>query len=67
MVLVSEATRRHIVEQVRASQAIDGFYPSPEQEAGMELWIQGKITIDQLIEQAKERYNGSDKGDRVQL
>ena len=60
---MSEATRRAIVEQVRASQAIDGFYPSPEQEAGMELWIQGKITIDQLIEQAKERYSGSNKGD----
>ena len=59
MVVVSEANRRYIVEQARASNALEGLYPSPEQEAGMELWIQGKITIEELIEQAKERYTQS--------
>ncbi len=59
MVLVSEANRRYIVEQARANNALEGLYPSPEQEAGMELWIQGKITIEELIEQAKQRHDKS--------
>ena len=56
---MSEATRRHIVEQVRASNALEGSYPSPEQEADMELWIKGKITIDDMIANAKQRYGKS--------
>lgn len=56
---MSETTRREIVAQVRASQAVDGFYPSKEQEAAMELWIKGEITIDDMIEQAKQRYTQS--------
>jgi len=60
---VSEANRRYIVEQARASNALEGLYPSPEQEAGMELWIQGKITIEELIEQAKQRHTQSSTGE----
>lgn len=57
--MVSEANRRYIVEQARANNALEGLHPSPEQEAGMELWIQGKITIEELIEQAKQRHDKS--------
>lgn len=59
MVLVSEANRRYIVEQVRASNALEGLSPSPEQEANMELWIKDEITIDEMIKQAKQRYGKS--------
>lgn len=57
---MSEATRRAIVEQVKASQAVDGFYPSKEQEIEMELWIKGEITVEELIKRAKERYTNSE-------
>jgi hypothetical protein len=57
--MVDEAARRYIVEQARANNALEGLYPSPEQEAGMELWIQDKITIEELIEQAKQRHTQS--------
>lgn len=56
MVLLSEAVRREIVEQVRASFALEGMNPSPEQEAAMEQWIRGEKTIDELIEDAKARW-----------
>lgn len=54
---MSEATRRAIVDQARHSAALEGQYPSPEQEELMELWVQNKITIDEAIKLTLERYD----------
>ena len=53
---MSEAVRRDIVNQARHSAALEGQIPSPEQIADMELWIKGELTIDEMIENALERY-----------
>ncbi len=53
---MSEATRREIVEQVRASAALEGLSPTPEHDALMDLWVQNKITIHEAIEITLERY-----------
>lgn len=53
---MSEAVRREIVAQARHSAALEGQYPSPEQEELMELWVQDKISIDELIEMTLARY-----------
>ena len=59
MVLVSEATRREIVEQAKHNGILSGLHISPEQEIALELWIRGQITLDYMIEEAKNRYGES--------
>ena len=54
--MVSEATRREIVEQILHSNAMEGLYPSKEMEESFERWIKGKTTIDEMIEETKQRY-----------
>ena len=54
--MVSEATRREIVEQILHSNAMEGLYPSKEMEESLERWIKGETTIDEMIEQTKQRY-----------
>lgn len=66
MVLVSEANRREIVEQVKHSSALEGLYASPEQEELMELWIQDKITIDEAIQLTLDRYR-KDESSAVEI
>ena len=56
MVVVSEATRREIVAQAKHNGVLSGLYISPEQEIALELWIQGKIDLDYMIEQTKQRF-----------
>ena len=56
MVVVSEATRREIVEQILHSNAMEGLYPSKEMEESLERWIKGETTIDEMIEQTKQRH-----------
>jgi hypothetical protein len=60
VVLVSEATRREIVEQVKHNSALEGLYASPEQEELMELWIKGEITIDEAIQLTLARYRNGE-------
>lgn len=57
---MSETTRRAIVDQIRHSAALEGQFPSPEQEELMELWIQGKMSIDELIEMTLARYRNGE-------
>lgn len=56
MVLLSELARREIVEQAMHSNRMEGLESTPELKADMELWIKGKITIDELIEKTLARY-----------
>lgn len=53
---MSEATRREIVAQAKHNGVLSGLHVSPEQEIALELWIQGKIDLDYMIEQTKQRY-----------
>lgn len=45
------------------SNRMEGLESTPELKAGMELWITGKITIDELIEKTKARHTKSSAGE----
>lgn len=53
---VSEANRREIVEQILHSNAMEGLYPSKEMMESFERWIKKETTIDEMIDDAKQRY-----------
>lgn len=56
MVVVSEANRREIVEQILHSNAMEGLYPSKEMMESFERWIKKETTVEDMIEEAKQRY-----------
>lgn len=56
---MSEAVRRDIVDQVRASAALEGLAPSPEHDALIDLWVKGEMTLDEIIEQTLDRYRNA--------
>lgn len=60
MVVVSEANRRAIVEQILHSNRMEGLEISEEQAVLMEEWIHNNITIEDMIKQTKQRYANSE-------
>lgn len=54
--IVNETTRRAIVEQILHSNRMEGLEISEEQAILMEEWIHNNITIEDMIEQAMQRY-----------
>lgn len=53
---MSEATRRAIVEQILHSNRMEGLEISEEQVVLMEEWIHNNISIEDMIEQTKQRH-----------
>ena len=54
--IMSEANRREIVEQILHNNAMEGLYPSKEMMESLERWIKKETTIDEMIDDAKQRY-----------
>lgn len=50
-----EDLRRNYVEQALHSSRMEGQEPSLEFEADAELWVVGKITLDELLERVTSR------------
>lgn len=48
--------RRYALEQVRASHALDGHYPSAQGIIDGERWVNGEITIEEWLKITQERY-----------
>lgn len=48
-----QALRRGVVDQARASSALEGQRSTAEARADQEAWVRGEIDIDELLERVR--------------
>ena len=48
--------RQHIVKEALANQRLEGLEVSKEAQDAAQLWVKGKISVDEVIRIIKENY-----------
>lgn len=48
-----QALRRRVVDQARASSALEGQRSSAQARADQEAWVRGEIDVDELLERVR--------------
>lgn len=49
-----QEARRGVVDQARASSALEGQQSSAQARADQEAWVRGEISIDELLERVRQ-------------
>lgn len=60
---LNEATRRALAEQIKHSSAMEGLEISDETAKLIEEWIVNNISIEDVIEHTKQRYQVEHRND----
>lgn len=54
--MIPQGKRENIIQQVVANARLSGLTPPPSFFEDADLWVREEITVDEMIERAKKRY-----------